>query len=97
MSRLTELVEQKGYIYFDWNVSSGDASGKGKQPSDTIFNNVKNGLVKDRTNIVLMHDSNAKTTTADALQRIIDYGKQQGYEFKVITRETPVAHQRVNN
>ena len=97
MSRLTELVEQKGYIYFDWNVSSGDASGKGKQPSDTIFNNVKNGLVKDRTNIVLMHDSNAKTTTADALQRIIDYGKQQGYEFKAITRETPVAHQRVNN
>ena len=27
MSRLTEQAEEKGYAYFDWNVSSGDADG----------------------------------------------------------------------
>ena len=26
MSRLTKMVQEKGYQYYDWNVSSGDAS-----------------------------------------------------------------------
>lgn len=32
--------------------------------------------------VVLMHDTNAKQTTAQSLQEIIDYLKSLGYEFR---------------
>ena len=44
-----------------------------------------------------MHDAATKTTTADALQEIIDYGKANGYTFLPITEETPAIHHSVNN
>lgn len=31
MSRLTKQVEEKGYTYFDWNCSSGDATAMESQ------------------------------------------------------------------
>ena len=96
MSRLTKLVEEQGYTYFDWNVSSGDAAAK-KASAAQIAANVKNGLKKGRNNVVLMHDAATKTTTADALQEIIDYGKANGYTFLPITEETPAIHHSVNN
>lgn len=96
MSRLAKLVEEKGYTYFDWNVSSGDAAPQ-KASASAIAANVKNGLKKGRNNIVLMHDTAAKTTTADALQEILDYGKANGYTFLPITDETPAVHHGINN
>ena len=32
--------------------------------------------------VVLMHDASAKKVTADLLPEIINYYKEQGYEFK---------------
>ena len=32
--------------------------------------------------ILLMHDSSAKKITADTLPQVIEYLKEQGYEFK---------------
>lgn len=94
MSRLTKEVVNRGFKYYDWNISSGDAAGGKPSPSD-IYSNVVNSLRHDRVNMVLMHD--IKTYTRDALRDIIRYGKNNGYRFERITMDTEMITQRVNN
>lgn len=95
MTRLTELVVNKGYRYFDWNVSSGDAGGA--RTSEDVYNNVTKGLKKTRMNVVLMHDFSGNTKTLNALEAIIDYGIENGYTFARITENTPMVTHGVNN
>lgn len=85
---LLSEVSRRGFVYFDWNVDSTDASHK-LTPTDTIVQNVINGVVTNKTSIILMHDCNTKTTTIEALPRIIETLKGMGYNFSVIDRTTP--------
>ena len=84
MDVLTRDVLDKGYTYFDWNITSGDAGEC--TTSSCVYNRVINSLSKSRINIVLMHD--IKMFTANALNDIINYCKNNGYVFDVITEET---------
>ena len=93
MSRITQEVLNRGYKYYDWNISSGDA-GNTTDPN-VVYSNVVNSLRTDRANMVLMHD--IKTYTRDALRNIIRYGKNNGYRFERITMDTEMIAQRVNN
>lgn len=93
MTTLTKEVIEKGYYYYDWNISSGDA-GEYKD-SRSIINQVTRNLSKERTNMVLMHD--IKPYTRDALREIIKYGKENGYHFDKITTGTKMIRQKVNN
>ena len=95
MSTLTSMVIERGYRYYDWNLSSGDASGRSGITAADIYNNVVGGLRKDRVNMVLMHD--IKPYTRDALRDIIIYGKNNGYSFEKIDVGTEMVKQRVNN
>lgn len=94
MSTLTKDVVNKGYKYFDWNINSQDAEW-GKHTSEEIKNNVINSLRKDKANIVLMHD--IKPYTRDALRDIIKISKEQGYTFDVLTIDSAMVCQKVNN
>lgn len=93
MSRLTQSTLAKGYKYYDWNLSSGDAGGTTE--ASGVYNNVIRGLKKERANMVLMHD--IKTYTRDALRQIIKFGKENGYKFEKITMDTYMVTQKVNN
>ena len=93
MSRITAKALEQGYKYYDWNISSGDA-GSTTDPNQ-VYANVVNNLRRDRANMVLMHD--IKPYTRDALARIIDYCKNNGYPMEKITMSTPMITQRVNN
>ena len=93
MTTLTNEVHKRGYKYYDWNISSGDAGGV--KTADGVYNTVISQLSKDRVNMVLFHD--IKPYTRDALARIIEYGKNNGYTFDKITTKTDEIHQRVNN
>ncbi len=95
MTILTKEVVDRGYKYFDWNVSSGDAGGA--KTSEDVYNNVTKNLSKSRMNVVLMHDFNGNTKTLNALEAIIDYGIENGYTFARITEDTPMVTHRVNN
>lgn len=97
MTRLTAKVQQQGYIYHDWNVGSNDAMAGKPASADYIYTSVTKNLKHGRNNIVLCHDTNAKSTTADALQRIIDYGKNNGYTFAALTPDVPPSHHKVTN
>ena len=95
MTKLTKEVVEQGFRYYDWNVSSGDA-GEAKNKNE-VYKNVIRDLSPKGNNIVLMHDFSSNNKTVDALKKIIQYGKQNGYEFKAITNDTPMLKHRVNN
>ena len=84
MSRLAKRLEDEGYAYFDWNIDSGDANGN-MIPRDNIYRNVTGSLFGEGNNVVLMHDTTYKATTADALEDIIHYAKAHGYELLPLT------------
>jgi peptidoglycan/xylan/chitin deacetylase (PgdA/CDA1 family) len=94
MTRLAKEVHNRGFEYFDWNINSQDASGKNLS-SAIIAQNVIKGLRKDRSNVVLMHDT--KFRTVGALEKIILYGKEKGYVFASLTYDSYPAHHNILN
>lgn len=95
MTKLAEAMLEKGYKYYDWNVSSGD-SGDVKT-SEAVYSNVTKGFKKGRINMVLMHDFAGNKKTLDALKDIIHFGKENGYTFERITEDTPMITQKIAN
>ena len=96
MTTLTSEVINRGFRYHDWNVDSNDAGNCAKSASSScVYSYVTNSISKGRCNMVLMHD--IKNYTANAIQDIIKFGKNNGYTFEVITMDTPMVTQKVNN
>lgn len=86
---------RRGYTYYDWNVSSGDAAAKAT--SKSIYNAVINGVSGKERAIVLMHDSSSKTATAAALPDIIKDLQTEGYHFQRLdTTVRPVCFSYIN-
>lgn len=94
MSTLTAEVQNRGFQYYDWNASSGDASGN----NVAVEKLIKGGTESNSTNVMLLcHDTAAKSTTVQALPQIIEHYKNLGYVFKGIDDDTFTPHQHVNN
>lgn len=96
MSKLTKEVSVRGYAYFDWNVSSGDADAA-LVPAAKIVKTIKSQTGSQEKVVVLMHDSAAKTTTVQALPEVIQFYRSKGYVFLPLGVNSPVVHHRVNN
>ena len=94
MTRLAKELTNKGYIYFDWNIGSGDAGGVSS--AYEVYQNVTSSL-HSGTNVVLMHDYESNYYTLNALRDIIHYGKNNGYTFSNITETTPQIKHRIAN
>ncbi len=93
MSKLVEEVKKRGFIYFDWNVTSGDAGGT--TSSTGVYQNVINRVIKDGNSVVLQHD--IKKFSVAAVERIIKWGLENGYTFKKLDNTSFTAHHGVNN
>ena len=78
-----EALDDLNYIYFDWNSVNGDAEGQKISASKLVsrFNDTTGAY---NTIIALMHDSNTKQTTVEALPTIIEGLQAKGYEFKTL-------------
>lgn len=87
MPELIKTVQQKGYFYFDWNVDSLDANS-----SNISYTKIRDGVLASAVNknsiCVLMHDSSAKSATAEALPEILTGLKKQGYVFRALTKDS---------
>ena len=92
MSRLVNEVQQHGFAYFDWNISSGDAGGA--TTAAAVYNNVVSRL-NYSSNVVLQHDN--KSFSVDAVEDIIKYGLEHGYIFDKLSASSFQAHHGVNN
>ena len=93
MTRLTQAVQDQGFQYFDWNVSSGDAGGA--KTADEVYNNVINGIGSKKTAGVLQHD--IQKFSVEAVERILIWGLNNGYTFQALTPNSPTCHHPVNN
>lgn len=93
MSYLAQATQERGYRYFDWNVDSDDAGGA--RSADEVYENVVNRLRDDTESIVLQHD--VKKYSVDAVENIIRYGLENGFEFKKLELNSFSAHHDVNN
>ena len=71
MSELIDYLNKQGIKYFDWNISSGDATS-GQISAQTIVDNIMHDVEAYNTVIVLMHDAVGKETTVEALPIIIE-------------------------
>ena len=95
MTYLTSEVSLRGYKYYDWNIDSEDATRRVDE--NKVYENVVSHLKPNRENIILMHDFSANEPTKNALRRIIQYGKENGYIFAPITENTNEIHHHINN
>ena len=93
MSRLTRAMNDMGYQYFDWNVTSGDAGGTTK--TDQVIQNIKDGCRQHRISVVLQHD--IKDYSVAAVESILNWGRENGYSFKALQLDSPGTHHGVNN
>ena len=93
MSYLVRAVEDNGFRYFDWNVDSNDAGGA--KTASKVFQNVVNGCSKRNTSVVLQHDTYGYSV--DAVEKIIQWGLENGYTFAALDVSSPGAHHTVQN
>ena len=88
MSSLVNSISYHGFLYCDWNVSSGDAGGA--KTVSAISNNVINGIKKKNVSVVLQHD--ITSASVEAVEQILFWGIQNGYTFLPMSETTPMVH-----
>lgn len=81
MNYLTLDIIDKGYYYIDWNVSSGDA-GSAHNNKNNIIANVKKWSTGKSLAVALFHDVGTNHALVEALPEIIDYYRDNGFNFK---------------
>ncbi len=75
-----KLLEQNNIASVDWNALTGDSEGK-KTP-EALLNRLKETMKGKNSVVILMHDAGDKTYTYNVLPQVIEYLRQEGYEFK---------------
>ncbi|GAB6169167.1 hypothetical protein JCM1393_16270 [Clostridium carnis] len=81
MAALDEELVKNGMYQTDWNALNGDAEGHGFS-SEQLLSRLKETVKDQDVAIILMHDTDAKKSTAKYLQGAIDYLKSQGFQFR---------------
>ena len=82
---ISEML-RRGYTYYDWNISSGDAASSVVSKENIVNNTVKGVLSTDKA-IVLMHDGSGHKSTVKALPEVIEKLKAEGYEFRALSND----------
>ncbi len=93
MTRLTKLLDEMGFQYFDWNVNSGDAGLTKKK--NRVVDYVIEGVQEYDVSVVLQHD--IKKYSVEAVEEIILWGLENGYRFLPLEPNSPNAHHKVRN
>ncbi len=89
MSDFIHYLNEQGVIYYDWNISAGDAASNAYS-AEEIVANVVDDVVKYKTSVVLLHDASDKSTTVEALAPIIEALNEMGAEILPIDEDTSV-------
>ena len=83
MDALDTYMEKNNMVSIDWNALNKDAEGA-KKNADQLVQQAINSSEGKNMVVLLMHDTYGKEETAKALPRIIQYFKDNGYEFKTL-------------
>ena len=92
MSVFCDYLTDNGITYFDWNVSSKDATNPMRSADEIVYNCTVN-LERYDNAIILLHDAANKSTTVEALPEVIEkIQAMENTEILPITEETVVIH-----
>lgn len=78
---------RRGFVPHDWNLASADAAAT-PVPAATIVANVVNAAASRPRGVVLMHDSQYKYTTVEALPSMIDQLLEMGFTLDRLSADT---------
>lgn len=93
---MIDYLDGQGVAYFDWNVTSRDSSTP-MLSAEQIVDNCTQNIDYYNNAFILLHDSQEKSSTVEALPQIIE--KIQAVEntqIVPITENTAPVHQRIN-
>ena len=92
---ISEMI-RRGFVPFDWNVSSEDAVTP-PLPAYKLVNNVMSNAGNVERAVVLLHDSFDKVSTVEALPLIIAELDKEGFDFDRLThKDVPVIYRYKN-
>ena len=94
MTTLSQMVGDYGLTYFDWNATNDDATGQTLTATEIYEAAI--GYTQDEI-VLLMHDTNQKGTTIQALPYIIEYYQAHGYYCMALTENSETAHHPIAN
>lgn len=75
-------MHRRGYRCFDWNVSGEDSVG---EPTvESILQNVYRDVFRYNHPVILLHDSGGADATVEALPKLLQRLKEEGYRFETL-------------
>lgn len=77
-----QFLRQNGIVSLDWNSLSKDAEGANTK--EELLQNVIDTIGDKQSVVILMHDASDKILTYETLPSIIQYLRDNGYEFKTL-------------
>ena len=75
-------LKENGIVHLDWNCLNKDAEGA--KTEESLIQNIKDTAEGKNSVVVLMHDASDKILTYNSLKNVIEYFRDNGYEFKNI-------------
>lgn len=79
--QLVAELTRRGFTYHDWLVSSEDAAHESWSASD-VMRAIRNGCEGRSKIVILCHDTDGQDCTVEALPDMLEYLKDEGYEFR---------------
>lgn len=89
MSTLIQFLNREGVVYYDWNVSAGDAASAAYS-AEEIVENVTGDVIRYKTSVVLLHDSEDRSVTVEAIRPLIEALLEMDAEILPIDEATQV-------
>ncbi len=74
-----KILGEQNVFYVDWNCLNEDSSGN--RTKEQLVEFIKKYSANKNSVVVLMHDAGDKILTYETLQEVIDYFRENGYEF----------------
>ena len=82
MRALAAGCEERGFVYVDWNVDTGD--GVGDLSAETIARRAVEGAGGKAHAVILMHDGTSKNSVADAVRILVPQLRDMGCSFATL-------------
>ena len=80
-------MEHRGFVYYDWNVASGDAVGitDAEKQLDALITQSQN----KHQIIALLHDTDANPNVCEVARKYIRYLRENGYTLCTLDSSVP--------
>ena len=90
VEEVIEELENEGFRHIDWNVTSGDASGKDLSSEKLVENVIERSEGLDHA-VILFHDRRCKDETVKAVPEVIEELRERGFRFETVDKAPEVS------